>query len=209
MEDEKEIKKAGKTAKKRKTEKPEKTERAPKVRRKKEVVEEAKVEVTVPTLETKPEMAVPESVVSTAPEVLPTKPKEKLPPGPRYYGTGRRKEAVAKVWLVPGSGNIIVNGRSLTDYFYNRKLLEYQVTRPLLVAQVHEKYDVMAEAFGGGVPGQAGALGLGIARALVQLNPDLRTVFRREGLLTRDPRMKERKKYGRKRARRSFQYTKR
>ncbi|MGB9613474.1 MAG: 30S ribosomal protein S9 [Candidatus Margulisiibacteriota bacterium] len=137
------------------------------------------------------------------------KPKKVLPTGPRYLATGRRKEAIAKVWLFAGSGNIVVNDKPFSEYFYNRELLKYQILRPLAVAQLQDKYDVVAEAFGGGVPGQAGAVGLAIARALVQAHPNLRPILRKEGLLSRDPRMKERKKYGRKRARRSFQYTKR
>lgn len=129
--------------------------------------------------------------------------------GPKYYGTGRRKEAMAKVWLTPGSGKVVVNGKDFSQYFSGRKILEYYVNRPLLVTQTAGKYDVFAEALGGGIPGQAGAVGLGIARALVQLNPELKGQLKSQGLLTRDPRMKERKKYGLKRARRAFQYTKR
>jgi small subunit ribosomal protein S9 len=119
------------------------------------------------------------------------------------------KEAVAKVWLAPGSGKLIVNGKDLGQYFCGRKILEYSINRPLQVAQLAGRYDVHAEAMGGGIPGQADAIRLGIARALVQLNPELKVLLKMEGLLTRDPRMKERKKYGLKRARRAFQYTKR
>lgn len=138
------------------------------------------------------------------------KPKrEKLPGGPRYYGTGRRKEAVAKVWVSSGSGDIKVNGKQMSEYFCGRKLLEYQVKRPLAVTNTSGSYDVHVEAFGGGVPGQAVAASMGIARALLSVSPDFRIKLKREGLLRRDPRMKERKKYGHKRARKSFQYTKR
>ena len=126
-----------------------------------------------------------------------------------FYGTGRRKEAIAKVWVVPGAGEISVNGKNFSEYFCGRKLLEFQVTRPLVVTNTRENYSVFAEAFGGGVPGQAGAVSLGIARALLGVSPDFRTKLKREGLLRRDPRMKERKKYGLKRARKAFQYTKR
>jgi small subunit ribosomal protein S9 len=147
--------------------------------------------------------------VAAAPPPPPKPKKEKAPQGPRYIGTGRRKEATAKVWLVPGKGTILVNGKDFSVYFCGRKLLEYQVTRPLVVTNVRQSYDVFVEAFGGGVPGQAGAVSLGIARALLEVSPDFRIKLKREGLLRRDPRMKERKKYGLKRARRAFQYTKR
>ena len=135
--------------------------------------------------------------------------KEKLPLGPKYYGTGRRKEAVAKVWLKPGSGKISFNGRDYSEYLNGRQLLEFQVKRPLVVTNTLNAYDVFAEVFGGGVPGQAGAVSLGIARALLVINPDFRIKLKRVGLLRRDPRMKERKKYGQKRARKRFQYSKR
>lgn len=135
--------------------------------------------------------------------------KEKAPQVQKYYGTGRRKEAVAKVWLVPGKGSITVNGKDFSQYFCGRKVLEFTVQRPLVVSNVRQSYDVIAQAFGGGNPGQAGAVSLGIARALLEVSPDFRIKLKREGLLRRDPRMKERKKYGLKRARRAFQYTKR
>ena len=139
-----------------------------------------------------------------------SKPKKaKAPQGPKYYGTGRRKEATAKVWLVPGKGSITVNGKDFSQYFCGRKILEFTVQRPLVVSNVRQSYDVIAEAFGGGNPGQAGAVSLGIARALLEVSPDFRVKLKREGLLRRDPRMKERKKYGLKGARRAFQYTKR
>ncbi|MBU1027306.1 MAG: 30S ribosomal protein S9 [Candidatus Margulisbacteria bacterium] len=138
------------------------------------------------------------------------KPKKTiLPPGTKYYGTGRRKEAVAKVWLVSGSGKVVLNGRDFSDYFAGRKSLEIKVLKPLVVTGNEKSFDVYATTLGGGVPGQAGAVCMGIARALLQVNPDLRIKLKREGLLRRDPRMKERKKYGLKRARKAFQYTKR
>ena len=160
------------------------------------------------------EAAAPSPVVETAPvaqEKVAVKrsKKEKLPAGQKYYGTGRRKEAVAKVWLKPGSGKFTVNGKSLAEYFCGRKILEFQVMRPLNVTNTKGNYDIFVEALGGGIPGQAGATSMGIARALLQVSPDFRTKLKREGLLRRDPRMKERKKYGLKRARRAFQYTKR
>jgi small subunit ribosomal protein S9 len=157
-----------------------------------------------------PEAAVPQPSAPEPEIVFAPKPKkEKLPKGHKYYGTGRRKEAVAKVWLTPGSGRMSINGKSLKEYFCGRQVLEYQILRPLVVTNTRESYDVHAEALGGGIPGQAGALSLGIARALLEVSPDLRVKLKREGLLRRDPRMKERKKYGLKRARRAFQYTKR
>jgi small subunit ribosomal protein S9 len=135
--------------------------------------------------------------------------KEKLAPTIKYFGTGRRKEAVAKVWLIPGSGKMVLNGRTMAEYFCGRKLLEYHILRPLIITNQQKVYDVYAQLSGGGVPGQAGALALGIARALLQVNIELKPKLKAEGLLTRDPRAKERKKYGLKRARRAFQYSKR
>ena len=135
--------------------------------------------------------------------------KTALPKGEKYYGTGRRKEATAKVWLTHGSGRMTLNGKTLKEYFCGRRLLEFIATRPFVATKTEGKFDVHAELLGGGVPSQADAIRLGIARALVVLNPALKTILKHEGLMTRDPRMKERKKYGLKRARRAFQYTKR
>jgi len=123
--------------------------------------------------------------------------------------TGRRKEATARVKITfEGKGKIFINGRPLENYF---PLIEhqYQIKRPLILTQMIDKVDVKARVSGGGVTGQAGAVSLGIARALVGLDPDLRSILRKEDLLTRDPRAKERKKYGQKGARRRFQWTKR
>ncbi|MDD3296023.1 MAG: 30S ribosomal protein S9 [Candidatus Omnitrophica bacterium] len=123
--------------------------------------------------------------------------------------TGRRKEAVARVRLMPkGKGKIIVNGKESSKYFPTIDS-EMQVKKVFVVTELEGKMDVLANVSGGGINGQAGAVSLGIARCLVELNPQLRTVLRREDLLTRDPRAKERKKYGRKGARRRFQWTKR
>jgi small subunit ribosomal protein S9 len=142
--------------------------------------------------------------------VAPRQPKKTaLPKGEKYYGTGRRKEATAKVWLTPGSGKMTLNGKTLKEYFCGRRLLEFIATRPFVATKTEGKFDVHAELLGGGVPSQADAIRMGIARALVVLNPALKTILKHEGLMTRDPRMKERKKYGLKRARRAFQYTKR
>jgi len=150
-----------------------------------------------------------ESVFAARPVAAVKVGKKSLPSGQKYYGTGRRKEATAKVWLLPGRGSIMVNNQPANEYFCRRRLLEYRINRALTVTQTADKLDVYAFVIGGGVPGQADAVSMGIARALLQFNPDLKTLLRRDGLLTRDPRMKERKKYGLKRARRAFQYTKR
>jgi small subunit ribosomal protein S9 len=126
----------------------------------------------------------------------------------RVYSTGRRKTSVARVWLKPGTGQIIVNEKPLLDYFC-RDILKMIIERPLEVTETIGKYDVMATVIGGGLSGQAGAVRLGIARALLKLNPDFRSLLRDKGLLTRDPREKERKKYGHAGRRKRFQYSKR
>jgi len=127
----------------------------------------------------------------------------------RFYGTGRRKNAVAKVWLVsPGQGRITVNSTAI-DQYVGRSTLEMLVREPLEVTDNVARFDVKASAIGGGISGQAGAVRHGIARALVAYDENLRSVLRKNGMLTRDSRIKERKKYGRKRARRGFQWTKR
>ncbi|MFA4905960.1 MAG: 30S ribosomal protein S9 [Candidatus Margulisiibacteriota bacterium] len=127
----------------------------------------------------------------------------------RFYGTGRRKEAKAKVWLSRGEGKIMVNERPYEDYFCKRPVLLNIVNKPLVLLQGGIKFNIDAEVFGGGVPSQADAVRMGIARAVVLALPEKHQQFRTLGLLTRDPREKERKKYGLKRARRAFQYTKR
>jgi small subunit ribosomal protein S9 len=125
-----------------------------------------------------------------------------------YYATGRRKTAIARVWLTPGKGTVTINQRPIEQYF-GRKIWELTVRKPLEVAKMQEKFDVIAKARGGGIAGQAGAIRHGIARALVHFDEELRSPLKKDGLLTRDPREKERKKYGRKRARKGFQWTKR
>lgn len=127
----------------------------------------------------------------------------------QFYGTGRRKNAVARVYLVPGEGKVVVNNKSLSDYFFGRKVLETTVCQPLELANVADRFNVMCKVYGGGVTGQAGAVRLGIARALLQADPNLRPLLKRAGFLTRDPRMKERRKYGLKKARRAPQFSKR
>lgn len=125
-----------------------------------------------------------------------------------YASTGRRKTAIARVRLMTGKGNIIVNERPVDKYF-GRKMWEILAKQPFVVSNTLGKFDVIARTTGGGIAGQAGALRHGIARALVQHDETLRPALKKAGLLTRDPREKERKKYGRKRARRGFQWTKR
>jgi len=127
---------------------------------------------------------------------------------PRFYATGHRKDATAKVWLSPGEGSIIINKRPADEYL-GRKTLEMLIRQPIEVVDAVGKFDVTAIVLGGGVSGQAGAIRHGISKALVEADPEARTVLRRLGFLTRDPRVKERKKYGRKRARRAFQFSKR
>lgn len=126
----------------------------------------------------------------------------------QFYGTGRRKNAVARVYLVPGEGKVVVNNKEVLDYF-GRKTLDMVVRQPLELTSTAGRFDVMVKVIGGGVSGQAGAVRHGLARALVQADPNLRPVLKRAGFLTRDPRMKERRKYGLKKARRAPQFSKR
>jgi len=126
----------------------------------------------------------------------------------RAYATGRRKDAIARVWLKPGSGKIIVNGREQETYFA-RATLRLVINQPFGVAGREGQYDVEATVVGGGLSGQAGAVKHGIAQALTRYEPALRSVVKQAGFLTRDPRVVERKKYGRAKARRSFQFSKR
>ena len=125
-----------------------------------------------------------------------------------YYGTGKRKDAVARVWLTPGEGKITVNGKPIEDYF-GRIALRQIAGEPFAKVEVGATFDVTATAKGGGTTGQAGAIRHGIAKALVEYNEELKVGLREIGAMTRDPRVKERKKYGRKRARRGFQFSKR
>ena len=125
-----------------------------------------------------------------------------------YWGVGRRKSSVARVRLLPGRGVILVNKRSVEDYF-NRPSYVKLLKTPLVVTDTLTKYDVHVNVKGGGLTGQAGAIRLGIARALIEANTDLRPVLKKEGLLTRDARRVERKKYGLKKARRAPQFSKR
>lgn len=126
----------------------------------------------------------------------------------QYNSTGRRKRSIARVTLVPGTGRIVVNKREFEDYF-PRETLRMIIRQPLQLTGMSGKYDVIANVFGGGLSGQAGALRHGIARALVELDADLKPRLKKEGFLTRDPREVERKKYGQRGARRRFQFSKR
>lgn len=126
----------------------------------------------------------------------------------KYYATGRRKESTARVWIKPGEGKIIVNNRDFKEYFPRETIIN-SIIEPLNLTGTLNSYDVIATITGGGVSGQAGALRHGISRALLEVNPEYRLVLKKEGFLTRDPRIKERKKYGLKKARKRPQYSKR
>jgi len=127
----------------------------------------------------------------------------------QYAGTGRRKSSIARVRLIPGKGNITVNGKSLDEYFGGLEILKNEVKRPLQLVGAEEKFDVVARVAGGGTTGQCGALRHGISRALCMADEANRPALKAAGFMTRDPRMKERKKYGLKKARRASQFSKR
>ena len=133
---------------------------------------------------------------------------QKLDAQGRSYATGKRKDAVARVWLQPGAGKITVNERPLETYFA-RPVLRMLIQQPLVVSNRNGQYDIVCTVSGGGLSGQAGAVRHGLSKALTRYEPDLRAVLKREGFLTRDARVVERKKYGRAKARRSFQFSKR
>jgi len=126
----------------------------------------------------------------------------------QYYGTGRRKSSIARVWLVPGEGVVTVNDRSLDEYF-GLETLKVISRQPLVLTQTENKFDVIISVIGGGFTGQAGAIRHGISRALLKADEEFRPALKKAGYLTRDPRMKERKKYGLKAARRAPQFSKR
>lgn len=126
----------------------------------------------------------------------------------RAYATGKRKDAVARVWIKPGSGKVVVNGETQENYF-KRAVLRMLLNQPFAVTNRENSFDVMCTIKGGGLSGQAGALKHGISKALVNFEPDLRAILKKEGMLTRDSRVVERKKYGKPKARRSFQFSKR
>jgi small subunit ribosomal protein S9 len=168
---------------------------------------EAEAPVTAEAVETgTDETAVAEAPVRAQPEA-PLR-EQQLDKHGRAYATGRRKDAVARVWLKPGSGKIEVNGRDQSIYFA-RPTLRLVINQPFDVTDRKGQYDVVATVKGGGLSGQAGAVKHGISQALSRFEPALRTTVKREGFLTRDSRVVERKKYGRAKARRSFQFSKR
>ena len=126
----------------------------------------------------------------------------------RSYATGNRKDAVARVWVMPGKGNITINDKSMDEYFA-RPVLKMVINQPFVVANRENEFDVVCTVKGGGLSGQAGAIKHGIAKALNEYEPELRTVLKQAGFLTRDDRVVERKKYGKAKARRSYQFSKR
>jgi small subunit ribosomal protein S9 len=126
----------------------------------------------------------------------------------RYYATGRRKTSVARVWLTPGEGSVTINKRSIDDYL-KRETAKMIIRQPLELTETLGKFDIYVNVRGGGISGQAGAIKHGISRALLAVNPDFRPLLKKSGFLTRDSRVKERKKYGQPGARKRFQYSKR
>ncbi len=138
----------------------------------------------------------------------PVKKEIKLDSKDAKYATGRRKKSIARIWLKKGSGNININKKKMVDYFKDQNL-QIAVCRPFAVAKRENEFDVKCSVKGGGLSGQAGAIIHGIARALIQFEPDLKAALKKEKLTTRDSRAVERKKYGRRKARRSFQFSKR
>jgi small subunit ribosomal protein S9 len=148
--------------------------------------------------------------LATLKPAAPEAPKyvQKLDKQGRAYATGKRKDAVARVWIKPGPGKIVINERTIEVYFA-RPVLRMLIQQPLVTSNRHGQYDVNCTVSGGGLSGQAGAVRHAISKALTQYEPDLRGVLKRGGFLTRDPRVVERKKYGRAKARRSFQFSKR
>jgi small subunit ribosomal protein S9 len=148
--------------------------------------------------------------LATLKPAAPEAPKyvQKLDKQGRAYATGKRKDAVARVWIKPGPGKIVVNERTI-DVYFARPVLRMLIQQPLVASNRHGQYDINCTVSGGGLSGQAGAVRHAISKALTQYEPDLRGVLKRGGFLTRDPRVVERKKYGRAKARRSFQFSKR
>jgi len=163
-----------------------------------------------PAVETEAQASADESPALAPPPLQEAAPlrEQQLDKQGRAYATGRRKDAIARVWLKPGSGKIVINGREQEIYFA-RPTLRLVINQPFDVADRREQYDVVATVVGGGLSGQAGAVKHGISQALTRYEPALRGVVKQAGFLTRDPRAVERKKYGRAKARRSFQFSKR
>jgi small subunit ribosomal protein S9 len=173
-----------------------------------DLAELTKEDAPAPAAEAPAEEAAAPAETATPPvEEAPLR-EQQLDKHGRAYATGRRKDAIARVWLKPGSGKIIVNGREQEVYFA-RPSLRLVINQPFDVADRKGQYDVIATVKGGGLSGQAGAVKHGISQALTRFEPALRTAVKQAGFLTRDPRVVERKKYGRAKARRSFQFSKR
>ncbi|HEV2626630.1 MAG TPA: 30S ribosomal protein S9 [Xanthobacteraceae bacterium] len=151
-----------------------------------------------------------EELSSLKPAAVPQPPQyvQKLDKQGRAYATGKRKDAVARVWIEMGGGKIVINERPVETYFA-RPVLRMMIQQPLVASNRQGQYDVVCTVSGGGLSGQAGAVRHGLSKALLRYEPDLRPVLKRGGFLTRDPRVVERKKYGRAKARRSFQFSKR
>ena len=160
-------------------------------------------EQTLTSLEDLGEVAVAAEAENNAPVYV-----QKLDEHGRAYATGKRKDAVARVWIKPGSGRITINGREFEKYFA-RPVLRMVLLQPVVAAERSDQYDVVATVSGGGLSGQAGAVRHGISKALTLFEPELRPVLKKGGFLTRDSRVVERKKYGKAKARRSFQFSKR
>ncbi len=159
------------------------------------------------SLEDLKDVAAEAGVIAAAPEEV-ALPEPKIDAHGRAYATGKRKTAIARVWIKPGAGRITVNGKDQKDYF-GRAVLRMIIKQPLVAAERNDQFDVVCTVTGSGPSGQAGAVRHGIARALTFYEPGLRGVLKKGGFLTRDSRTVERKKYGRKKARRSFQFSKR
>jgi small subunit ribosomal protein S9 len=173
------------------------------------MAEETKPLADLKNLVTPPADGVASQAGAVTPEAEPVVPVEpKIDDKGRSYATGKRKDAVARVWIKPGPGKITVNGRELETYFA-RPVLRMLINQPFAVTEREGQYDVTCTVKGGGLSGQAGAVKHGISKALLYYEPDLRGALKKEGFLTRDSRVVERKKYGRRKARRSFQFSKR
>jgi len=147
------------------------------------------------------------SVVAAAQPAAPVY-EQKLDAQGRAYATGKRKNAIARVWIMPGNGKITVNGKEF-NHFFARPVLQMVLQQPIVAASRKDQYDIVATVAGGGLSGQAGAVRHGISKALTYFEPELRAVLKKGGFLTRDSRVVERKKYGKAKARRSFQFSKR
>jgi small subunit ribosomal protein S9 len=175
-----------------------------------DLAELTKEPAAAPAEEAETEASAPAEEIPAAPPPVEAAPlrEQQLDKYGRAYATGRRKDAIARVWLKPGSGKIEINGREQEVYFA-RPTLRLVINQPFGVAGREGAYDVVATVVGGGLSGQAGAVKHGIAQALTRFEPALRSIVKQAGFLTRDPRVVERKKYGRAKARRSFQFSKR